>query len=105
MEGLEIGKIVAEFLMTALVLYLCNEQIKQLKEQIKERDERNDELQSKLEKCNEAHQRDLRGWAGIERWAQPHEEDTRRFITEDKRKRLADEYERTRGRLDDGSVT
>jgi predicted RNase H-like nuclease (RuvC/YqgF family) len=95
MEGLEIGKIVAEFLMTALVLYLCSEQIKQLKEQLKERDERIDGLQAKLEKCNEAHQRDLKGWAGIERWTQPSiEDDTRRYITEEKRKRLAEEWEK-----------
>jgi hypothetical protein len=100
MEGIEIGKVIAEFVLTVVVLYLCNEQIKTLKDQIEERDERIKRLESSLEKCNEAHQRDLRGWAGIEAWSRrDSEEDTRRFISKEKQQRLREEWEKHQNNL------
>lgn len=92
MEGLEVGKIVAEFLMTALVLYLCNEQIKQLKEQIQERDERIERLEAKIENCHDEHRKDLRDWSGIEprytTWAKNAESDTKLRLAMEERERL-----------------
>lgn len=91
MEGLEIGKIVAEFLMTAVVLYLCNEQIKTLKGQIVERDQRIERLEEKLDGCHGEHRKDLRDWSGIEprysTWKNA-ESDTKLRLAMEERERL-----------------
>jgi predicted RNase H-like nuclease (RuvC/YqgF family) len=94
MEGLEIGKIVAEFMMTAVVLYLCNQQIVTLKEQVKERDDQIERLESKLDKCHEEHRKDLRDWSGIEprysTWSKNAESDTKLRLTMQEREILAE---------------
>jgi predicted RNase H-like nuclease (RuvC/YqgF family) len=83
MEGLEIGKIVAEFMMTAVVLYLCNQQIVTLKDQIKERDDQIERLEVKLDKCHEEHRKDLRDWRKAE-------SDTKLRLTMQEREILAE---------------
>lgn len=91
MEGIEIGKIVAEFALTAVVLYLCGQQIAILKEQIKERESRIDKLEEKLEECHEEHRKDLRDWSGIEprysTWKNA-ESDTKLRLAMEERERL-----------------
>lgn len=91
MEGIEIGKIVAEFALTAVVLYLCNQQIIILKEQVKERESRIDKLEEKLEECHEEHRKDLRDWSGIDprfnTWKNA-ESDTKLRLAMEERERL-----------------
>lgn len=98
MEGIEIGKVLAEFVLAGVILWLSDRQIKLMQEQIEERDKRIERLETSLEKCNAEHQKDLRGWAGIEAWARRDaEEDTKRILNQEKRDRLRAEWDKHNG--------
>lgn len=99
---LDLSSILANLVMAATVYALLSKQIEYLQLQIAARDARIKELEDELEKGNEAHKRDLRLWAGINRGAIGVEDETRRFIEEEKRRRLREEWERTHERLEDG---
>lgn len=100
---IDLSSILANLVMAATVYALLSKQIEYLQSQINQRDARIKELEDDVENASEAHKRDLRLWAGINRGAVGVEDDTRRFISEEKRKRLAEEWEARHGRLDDGS--
>jgi hypothetical protein len=90
--------------MAYTVYILLNSQLEYLKAQINQRDARIKELEDDLQQEQDEHKKDLRLWAGINRGAVGVEEDTRRFISEENRKRLAEEYERKHGRLEHGDI-
>jgi hypothetical protein len=100
---IDIGSILGNAVLAAAVYTLLNSQLTYLKDLILAREKRIAELESDLDKAHEEHQKDLRLWAGINRGAVGVEDDTRRFISEETRRRLKDEYERKQGRLDDSS--
>lgn len=100
---IDLGAILGNAVLAAAVYTLLNAQLEYLKAQINQRDARIKELEDDLQQEQEEHKKDLRLWAGINRGAVGVEEDTRRFISEEKRKRLTEEYERLHGRLEDGS--
>ncbi len=100
---IDLSSILGNAVLAAAVYTLLNSQLEYLKAQITARDARIKELEDDLQQEQEEHKKDLRLWAGINRGAVGVEDDTRRFISEDKRKRLADEYERRHGRLEDGT--
>lgn len=91
MEGIEIGKLLAEFVLAGVILWLCDRQINILKEQIKERESRIMRLEERLEECHEEHRKDLRDWSGIEprysTWKNA-ESDTKLRLAMEERERL-----------------
>ena len=102
---LDLSSILANLAMAYTVYVLLNSQLEYLKAQIVARDARIKELEDELEKANVAHKDDLRKWAGINAGTVGIEDDTRRVLTEEKRRRLKDEYERRHGRLEDDAST
>lgn len=100
---IDLSSILGNFIMAATVYMLLNAQLEYLKAQITQRDGRIKELEDDLEKMAEDHKKDLRQWSGINRGAVGIEDETRRFIEEEKRRRLRDEYEAKHGRLEDSS--
>lgn len=100
---LDLSSILANLVMAYTVYILLNSQLEYLKAQINLRDARIKELEDDLQKEQDDHKKDLRLWAGINRGAVGVEDDTRRFISEEKRKRLTEEWEKRQGRLEDGT--
>lgn len=94
----DIAGVLAQFAMALVVYALLNKQLDYLTKRVAK-------LEEELEKTDTAHKDDLRKWAGINTGAVGIEDDTRRVLTEQKRRILKDEYERRHGRLEDDAST
>ena len=99
---IDIGSILGNAVLAAAVYTLLNSQLSYLKGLIEAREKRIVELEDEIEKANDAHKKDLRSWAGINQGAAGIEEDTRRFITAEKQRKLREEWEKRQANLSDG---
>lgn len=66
MEGFDITRLLADFVLALVILWMSNRQIETLQDAIKERDERIKRVEAKLDECHEEHRQDLRDWSGLE---------------------------------------
>jgi peptidoglycan hydrolase CwlO-like protein len=85
MEGLDIAKILAEFVLAGVIWLMSERQAKLLQEQIAQRDAQLKRLEEKLDDAHEEHRKDLRDWSGIEprfkTWEKMAESDTKIRLT------------------------
>lgn len=97
-EGFDITRLLADFILAMVILWQTDKQIKILQDQIKQRedtirqrDETIKRLDSKIDDCVEEHRRDLRDWSGLkpqfETW-KTAETDTKLRLTMEERERL-----------------
>lgn len=100
MEGFDITRLLADFILAMVILWQTDKQIKILQDQIKQREEvirQRDEtikrLDAKIDDCVDEHRRDLRDWSGLkpqfETW-KTAETDTKLRLTMEERERLRD---------------
>lgn len=102
MEGFDITRLLADFVLAMVILWQTDKQIKILQEQIKQREEtikqRDDtikRLDQKIDDCIEEHRHDLRDWSGLK----PQFETWKNAETDTKLRLAMEERERLKERL------
>lgn len=91
-EGFDITRLLADFVLAMVILWMSNRQIETLKDSINERDDRIKRIEAKLDECHEEHRQDLRDWSGLEprfkTWAVQADTDTKLRLTMQEREML-----------------